>query len=185
MATLALPETGTATWTIDPVHSAVEFKVRHMMVTNVKGHFTGLQGTLTLDERDVSRSRVTATIDAGSVSTREPQRDAHLRSADFFDVEQFPVLSFTSTRIDRSRDGGLTVAGDLTIHGITREVVFTVDGPTAPHKDLWGNVKIGAAATTVINRKDFGLTWNAVLETGGFAVGEDVTITLDLEFNKA
>jgi polyisoprenoid-binding protein YceI len=185
MTTMTTPETGTTTWTIDPAHSVAEFKVKHMMVTNVKGQFTALQGTLTLDQNDLSRSRVEATIDAGSIHTRDTQRDAHLRSADFFDVERFPSLSFVSTRISRSASGELTMTGNLTLHGVTREVVFAVEGPSAAHKDPWGNIKVGASATTVINRKDFGLTWNATLETGGFLVGEDVTITLEVEFAKA
>jgi polyisoprenoid-binding protein YceI len=185
MTTLATPQAPTTTWTIDPVHSVAEFKVKHMMISNVKGQFTSLQGALTLDETDVTRSRIEATIDATSIHTRDPQRDAHLKSPDFFDTEHFPTLSFTSTRIARDANGELAVTGDLTIHGVTRAVTFTVDGPTAAHKDPWGNVKIGASATTVIHRKDFGLTWNAALETGGLLVGDDVTITLDVQFARA
>jgi polyisoprenoid-binding protein YceI len=184
MTTLA-PQSTTTTWNIDPAHSVAEFKVKHMMVTNVKGQFTAVTGALVLDEADVTRSRVEATIDAASLTTREPQRDAHLRSADFFDVEKFPTLSFRSTRVSRSANGEITMVGDLTIHGVTREVVFTVEGPSAPHKDPWGNIKAGASATTAISRKDYGLTWNAALETGGILVGDEVTITLDVEFGKA
>ncbi len=183
MATLAVP-TAVTTWTIDPVHSVAEFKVRHMMISNVKGQFTGVSGTLTLDEADITRSRIEATIDAASVNTRDAQRDTHLKSADFFDVEKFPVLAFTSTRVVRIDEGALEVEGDLTIHGVSRPVVFAVEGPTPPAKDPWGNTRIGVSATTKINRKDFGLTWNAALETGGILVGEDVTITLDAQFVK-
>jgi polyisoprenoid-binding protein YceI len=185
MTTTVTPQAPTTTWTIDPVHSVAEFKVKHMMISNVKGQFTALQGALTLNEKDVTQSRIEATIDATSIHTRDPQRDAHLKSPDFFDVEHFPTLSFVSTRVSRATNDELEVTGDLTIHGVTRPATFTVEGPTAAHKDPWGNVKIGASATTVIHRKDFGLTWNAALETGGFLVGDDVTITLDVQFVKA
>lgn len=185
MSTLASPQTAITTWNIDPVHSVAEFKVRHMMISNVKGQFTNLKGTVALNDADITKSQVEASIDATSINTREPQRDAHLKSPDFFDVEKFPTLSFKSTRISRAGDGELTVAGDLTIHGVTRNVVFNVEGPTAPTKDPWGNTRIGLSATTKINRKDFGLTWNAALETGGILVGDEVTITLDVQFVKA
>jgi len=182
---LTAPKTTTTTWSLDPVHSVAEFKVKHMMISNVKGQFTGITGILTLDENEVEGSRVEATIDASTINTREAQRDTHLKSADFFDVEQFPTLSFRSTQVKRTGDDELAVTGDLTIHGVTRQVVFQVEGPTAAGKDPWGNTRIGLSAMTKINRKDFGLTWNAALETGGILVGEDVTITLDLEFVKA
>lgn len=185
MSAATTPQTATTTWNIDPVHSGAEFKVRHMMISNVKGQFTGVAGTLTLDETDLLQSRVEATIDAASISTRDAQRDAHLRSADFFDVEKFPTLSFQSTRIARAADGELAVEGDLTIHGVTRKTVFSVEGPTAPTKDPWGNTRVGLSATAKINRKDFGLTWNGALEAGGILVGDDVTITLDVQFVKA
>jgi polyisoprenoid-binding protein YceI len=187
MTTLTAPQTVTATttWNIDPAHSVAEFRVKHMMISNVKGQFTAVNGVLTLDESDLVNSRVEATIDAASINTREAQRDAHLKSADFFDVEKFPTLSFQSTRISRATEGELAVAGDLSIHGVTRSVVFIVEGPTAPAKDPWGNTRVGLSATTRINRKDFGLTWNAALETGGILVGDEVTISLDVEFVKA
>ncbi|MGA8073902.1 MAG: YceI family protein [Candidatus Acidiferrales bacterium] len=185
MSTVAAPQTATSTWNIDPVHSVAEFKVKHMMISNVKGQFTGLQGVLTHDETDVTKSRVETSIDATSITTRDAQRDAHLKSADFLDVEKFPTLSFKSTRISRTGDGELAVAGDLTIHGVTKNVVFNVEGPTPSAKDPWGNTRLGASATTKINRKDFGLTWNAALETGGILVGDEVTITLDVQFIKA
>ncbi|HWX53148.1 MAG TPA: YceI family protein [Verrucomicrobiae bacterium] len=194
MSTLASPQTAAtaaatastiSTWNIDPVHSVAEFKVKHMMISNVKGQFTGINGVLALDESDLTRSRLEATVEAASVNTREAQRDTHLKSADFFDVEKFPTLSLKSTRVSRVSNGELAVAGDLTIHGVTRNVVFNVEGPTAPGKDPWGNTRVGLSATTKINRKDFGLTWNAALETGGILVGDDVTITLDVQFVKA
>lgn len=185
MSTGATTQTAPTTWKIDPVHSVAEFKVKHMMISNVKGQFTAVNGVLTLDEADVSKSRVEVTIEAASINTREPQRDTHLKSADFFDVEKYPTLSFTSKRIVSAGDGELTMTGDLSIHGVTREVVFAVEGPTAPGKDPWGNTRIGASATTKINRKDYGLVWNAALETGGILVGDEVTITLDVQFVKA
>jgi len=179
------PQQTTTTWNIDPAHTTAEFKVRHMMITNVKGQFTGVTGVLTLDEQDVTKSRVETSIDAASINTREVDRDTHLKSADFLDVEKFPTLSFASTRITRAGEGELQAEGDLTIHGVTKKVAFTVEGPTQPGKDPWGNTRIGWSATTRINRRDFGLHWNAALETGGILVGDEVTITLDVEAVKA
>jgi polyisoprenoid-binding protein YceI len=178
-------QTATTTWNLDPVHSIAEFKVKHMMISNVKGQFTGISGVLDLDESDLDNSRVESTIDASSINTRDAQRDAHLKSADFFDVGQFPSLTFRSTRVKRAGDDELVLTGHLTIRGVTHEVVFKVEGPTPPAKDPWGNTRIGLSATTKINRKDYGLTWNATLEAGGILVGEEVTITLDLQFVKA
>jgi polyisoprenoid-binding protein YceI len=183
-AAATLPQTQTTTWNIDPVHSVAEFKVKHMMISNVKGQFTAVSGVLTLDAEDIENSKIDATIEAASINTREAQRDAHLKSADFFDVEKFPALSFRSTAVKRDGDGELKVEGDLTIHGVTRKVEFAVEGPTAAAKDPWGNTRVGVSAATKINRKDYGLTWNAALETGGILVGEEVTITLDVQFVK-
>ena len=185
MSTITSPEVAVTTWNLDPVHSVAEFKVKHMMISNVKGQFTSLKGSLTRHEGDATRSQVEATIDANSINTRDPQRDGHLKSADFLDAEKFPTLAFKSTQINRAGDGELKVAGELTIHGVTQNVVFHVEGPTAPGKDPWGNTRIGLSATTKISRKDFGLTWNAALETGGILVGDEVTITLDVQFVKA
>ncbi len=179
------PEPTTTTWNIDPVHTTAEFKVRHMMISNVKGQFTGVKGVLTLDEQDITKSHVEASIDAASINTREPDRDTHLKSADFLDVEKFPTLTFASTRITRTGEGESEVEGDLTIHGVTRKVEFAVEGPTPPTKDPWGNTRIGWTATTKINRRDFGLHWNAALEAGGILVGEEVTITFDVEAVRA
>lgn len=179
-----MPQPALAAWKLDPVHSVAEFKVRHMMISNVKGQFTALSGVLLLDETDVTRSRVEASIDAGSITTRDAQRDAHLKSADFFDVEKFPTLSFRSTSVNRTPGGELAVAGDLTIHGVTRPVVFAVEEPAALAKDPWGNARVGLSATTKISRRDFGLTWNGALEAGGVLVGDEVAITLEVEFIK-
>jgi polyisoprenoid-binding protein YceI len=185
MSTLATPQTATTTWNIDPAHSVAEFKVKHMMISNVKGQFPKVSGALTLDESNLANSRVDATIEAASIETRDAQRDAHLKSADFFHVEKFPTLSFKSTGIRQVRDGELAAEGDLTIRGVTRKVIFSVEGPTPPAKDPWGNTRVAVSATTKINRKDFGLTWNTALETGGILVGDEVTITLDVQFVKA
>jgi polyisoprenoid-binding protein YceI len=178
-------ETKVSTWNVDPVHSVVEFKVKHMMISNVKGQFTGVSGVLTLDESDVTKSRVEAKIDASTINTRDPQRDTHLKSADFLDVEKYPTLTFQSTSVKRAGADEGTVTGELTIHGVTREVVFQVEGPTLPSKDPWGHIRLGLSATTKISRKEFGLTWNAALEAGGLLVGDEVTITLDVQFVKA
>jgi polyisoprenoid-binding protein YceI len=185
MSTLAVPQAATTTWNLDPVHSVVEFKVKHMMISNVKGQFATITGVLTLDETNHTNSHVQAFIEAASINTRDAQRDTHLKSPDFFHAEKFPTLTFKSTRITRTGNGELAVAGDLTIRGVTRSVVFTVEGPTPPAKDPWGNTRLGLSATTKINRKDFGLTWNATLETGSILVGDEVTITLDVQFVKA
>ncbi len=185
MSTLTAPQTATTTWNLDPAHSVAEFKVKHMMISNVKGQFAKVTGALTLDESDLTNSRIEALIEADSITTRDNQRDAHLKSADFFHVEKFPTLSFKSTRVRVVGDGELAVEGELTIRDVTRKVLFSVEGPTAPARDPWGNTRVAVSATTKINRKDFGLTWNAALETGGILVGDEVTITLDVQFVKA
>jgi len=177
--------TAATTWKIDAVHSSAEFKVKHMMISNVKGSFAGLSGVLTEHNTDSSLSYVEASIPASSISTGDAQRDGHLKSAEFFDAEKFPTLDFKSTKVVRKGEAEYEVTGDLTIHGITRPVIFAVEGPSAPGKDPWGNTKIGLSATAKINRKDFGLGWNAALETGGFLVGEEVSITLEVQFIKA
>jgi len=178
-------QAATTSWNIDPAHTTAEFKVKHMMIANVKGQFSAVTGVVEIDPEEVANSRVEVSIDASSISTRDAQRDAHLKSPDFFDVEKFPTLSFASTGVTRKDDGELAVEGNLTIHGVTRKVVFEVEGPSEPAKDPWGNVRIGWSASTKINRKDFGLNWNAALEAGGLLVGDQVTITLDAQAVKA
>lgn len=185
MSTLATPQISTTTWNIDPAHSVAEFKVKHMMISNVKGQFAKVTGGLTLDESGLTNSHGEALIEAASIETRDAQRDAHLKSADFFHVERFPTLWFKSTRISIVRDGELAVEGGLSIRGVTRNVLFSVEGPTPPAKDPWGNTRVAVSATTKISREAFGLTWNAALETGGILVGDEVTITLDVQFVKA
>jgi polyisoprenoid-binding protein YceI len=170
---------GTSTWQLDPKHSTAEFAVRHMMVTTVKGHISGVEGTITLDEGEPTRSSVEATLDAATIDTRDPQRDAHLRSADFFDVERFPKTTFSSTRIEPSGDR-YKVIGDLTMHGVTREVVLDA-ALEGRQRDPWGSERAGLSAQTVIDRRDFGLTWNQALEAGAVLVGNDVRISIELE----
>jgi polyisoprenoid-binding protein YceI len=184
MATTTSTPASTITWKIDPAHSSAEFKVKHMMISHVKGSFSGITGTLIEDTTDPTRSTVEASVDISSISTGDAQRDAHLKSADFFHGEQHPTMTFRSTRVEKKGEGEYAVTGDLTIHGTTKPVTFAVEGPSAPGKDPWGNTRIGLSATTKINRKEFGLSWNAALETGGFLVGEDVQISLEVQFIK-
>jgi polyisoprenoid-binding protein YceI len=173
------------TYTIDPAHSGAHFTVRHMMITNVRGAFRTLKGTVVYDPENPAASSVEAEIEAASIDTRESQRDAHLRSADFLDVEKFPAITFRSTEVEPSGEGEWKVTGDLTIHGVTRAVVLNVEGPLPEGKDPWGNLRSGASATAKIKRSDFGLTWNAALETGGFLVGDELKIELELALVRA
>lgn len=172
--------TAVSTWTIDPVHSIAEFAVRHMMVSTVKGRFRSMEGSITLDEERPERSSVVATIDVASVDTAEPDRDAHLRSDDFFNAERFPKMTFRSTRVELQGEDRARVYGDLTIRDVTREVALDVEFEGRA-KDPWGNERIGFSATTELNRKEFGLRWNQVLETGGVVVGDRVKVSLHVE----
>ncbi|WII71396.1 YceI family protein [Bdellovibrio sp. 22V] len=172
-----------STWNIDTAHSSANFSIKHMMIAKVHGGFEKLSGVLQYDPADVTKSSIEATIDASSINTREPQRDTHLKSADFFDVEKYPTIQFKSKKVEKDGDD-LKVTGDLTIHGVTKEVALQVEGPSEEMKDPYGNIKIGISATTKIKRKDFGLSWNAALEAGGVLVGDDVTISLDVQFAK-
>ena len=170
-----------STWAIDTEHSNVGFKVKHLMVSNVKGSFEKFTGTVDLNDKDSAKSRVEVSIDTASINTNVQKRDEHLRSADFFDVAKFPAMTFVSKKVVKAGKDRLKVTGDLTLHGVTKEVVLDVEGPTKESKDPWGNIRKGASATTKINRKDFGLTWNAALETGGVVVGDEVAISLEIE----
>lgn len=172
------------TYEIDPAHTFVQFSVRHMMVSNVRGEFTKVSGTIKFDSANPANSTVEATIDAKSINTRETQRDVHLKSADFLDVEKFPTLTFRSTKVVPGSGGG-KVTGDLTIHGVTHEVTLDVEGPTQEMKDPYGKQRVGMSATAKLSRKDFGLVWNAALETGGVMVGDEVKITIDVEAIRA
>ncbi len=173
-----------AQYDIDPSHSQAQFSVRHMMITNVRGEFGKLQGTLNLDEKNLKNSTVEATIETGSINTREDKRDEHLRSPDFFDVANHPKITFKSTGFKKAGKDKYKVAGDLTIRGVTRPVTLDVEIPSTELKDPWGNTKRGASATTEINRKDFGLVWNQNLETGGVLVGDLVKVQLDLQLTR-
>ncbi len=181
-AALSFPAAAaTSTWQIDPNHSAAQFAVRHMAISTVRGAFNKLSGSVQLDDKDITKSSVEVTIDAASVDTRVPDRDKDLRSERFFDVEKYPTLTFKSTKIEQTEPGKLKVTGDLTIHGVTKQAVLEVEGLTAPVKDPWGNQRTAANATTKINRQDFGVKWNAKMDSGGWVVGDDVAITIDVE----
>lgn len=172
------------TWQIDPAHASVYFSVRHMMVANVRGEFGKVNGVVRMNPDDPARTSIEAVIDASSIQTREAARDQHLRSADFLDVARFPVITFKSGSIAGSASSGFMVTGDLTIHGVTREVAMEVEPLSPEVKDPYGNIRVGTSAATKINRRDFGLTWNAVLETGGALVGNEIKISLDIELIK-
>src|SRR6266851_2791707 len=181
-AVTAAPQTSKPTqWQIDPAHSAAHFSVRHLMISNVRGEFTKLSGSALINPADRTKSTAEITIEAASINTREPQRDEHLRSADFFDVANYPVLTFRSKRIESLGAETFKLTGDLTIRGVTKEVTFDVEGPTPPVKDPWGYIRAGVTASTKVNRKDFGLVWNALTEAGGVVVGDDVKITIEAE----
>ena len=183
---LALPAgAANTTWKIDPAHSAAHFSVRHLGISNVRGDFTKIAGAVQLDDQDVTKSTVEVTIDASSVDTRVADRDKDLRSERFFDVANYPTLTFKSKKIEQVGEGKLKVTGDLTIRGVTKEVVLEVEGPTAPIKDPWGNQRTGVTGSTKINRQDFGVKWNAKLDSGGVVVGDEVAITFDIELVKA
>jgi polyisoprenoid-binding protein YceI len=180
--TPAAAATATSIWKIDPAHSVAEFKVRHMMISYVKGKFSGLSGVLRLDETDYTHSTIEVSIPSASVSTVDENLDAHLKNADFFDVEKFPTLTFKSTSIRSTGGHDYAVTGDLTIRGVTKSVTLGVNDVSEPSKDPWGNQRIGLSASAKVNRKDFGFEWNAPLEFGGVLVGDEVTITLDVQF---
>lgn len=167
-------------WQIDPMHSRVGFSVRHMMISSVKGHFERFTGTLTLDTTDLTRSQIDGEVEVTSISTNDSQRDDHLRSADFFDVAKFPTMRFRSQRIEKLGQETYRVHGHLTIRDVTRDFAFEVEA-SGPAKDPWGNVRMGFSASGSLDRKDYGLTWNSLLETGGVMVGEKIKIEIDLE----
>lgn len=172
-----------STWKIDAAHSNVGFKVRHMMVSNVRGQFDKFSGTVELNDKDLTKSKVSVEIDTSSVNTQNDKRDDHLRGGDFFDAKKHPKMTFVSTSIKKSGDG-YKVMGKLTLHGVTKAVTLDVEDFTGEVKDAFGNMRRGLSATTKINRKDFGLTWNKMLEAGGVAVGEEIKISLEIELTK-
>lgn len=169
-------------WQLDSTHSSAHFTVRHMMISNVKGQFSGITGSATLNPDDLPQSSVEITIDVNTINTHDAQRDGHLKSADFLDAENFPTMSFRSTGVEAVGEEELRLTGELTLHGVTKPVVLTVEGPTPVVKDPWGYQRWGASAATRVNRKDFGLTWNAALEAGGVVVGDELKIAIDVEF---
>ena len=171
------------TWSFDTSHSSIGFSVRHLMISKVRGHFNKWGGTFEYDENDPTRSKLSVSIDAASVDTRDEKRDAHLRSPDFFDVEKFPALTFESTKIERDGDDFL-VTGDLSIHGVTRTVQLKVES-AGQTKDPWGGQRAGFSASTSISRKDFGMSFNMALETGGVLVGDKVEIGIEIEAVRA
>jgi len=171
-------------WEIDPAHSSVQFSVRHMMVSNVRGEFRKVSGTVRGDETDPTKAQIEATIDTTSIDTRNEKRDSHLKSADFLDTEKFPTMTFKSKKIEKAGDHRYRVTGDLTLHGVTREVTLDVEGPSAPVKDPMGNVRVGATATAKLNRQDFGITWSKALDGGGVMVGDEINVTIDVEGTK-
>jgi len=187
MPTVAPTQTPTApgttdlsTWQLDPSHLEFGFAVRHLMISTVRGRFGAVRGVVSVDHDDFATASVDVTIDAASVDTREPKRDEHLRSADFFDVARFPTLTFTSRRVDPVGPGRYTLVGDLTIHGVTRGVSLDVSAEGFG-RDPWGNERAGFSAKGAIKRSDFGLVWNQVLEAGGIAVGDEVKLNIEVE----
>jgi polyisoprenoid-binding protein YceI len=178
-AALSLPAVAaTSTWQIDPAHSAAQFAVKHLMISTVRGAFTSVKGSLQFDDKDITKSTVDVTIDVNSVDTRVPDRDKDLKSDHFFDADHFPTITFKSKRVEQVAPGKLKVTGDLTIHGITKEAVLDVDGPTAPVKDPWGNQRIGVSASSKIIRQDFGITY------GPGMIGDEISITIDAELTQ-
>ena len=172
-----------ATWDIDPANSSSRFSVRHMVLSDVPGDFANTRGTVQWDPKDPAKTAIDVTIDAATINTKNPKRDAHLRSADFFEAEKYPTITFKSTKAERGGDGKLRVTGDLTMRGVTKPVTLAVEGPT-PEVNTQGKTRMSASATTRVNRKDFGLLWNKALETGGLVLADEVSITLNVELVK-
>jgi polyisoprenoid-binding protein YceI len=182
MSTVTAP--AVATWKVDSAHTSVEFAVRHLMITTVKGRFAEVSGVVKSHDGDPAKGEVDITINAASIDTREAQRDAHLRSADFFEVETYPTITFRSKRVDDVAGDRFTLVGDLTMHGVTKEVALDVTSEGRA-KDPWGGERSGFTATAKVKRSEFGLTWNQLLETGGLAVSDDIKISIDVELVKA
>ena len=180
----AIMHAQTVAWRIDPLHSSAQFSVRHMMISTVRGHFGGVKGKVLYDPKNPAASSVEATIDCSTVNSGEPKRDSDLKTAEFFDVQRYPVMKYKSTRVEVPLPGKLKVTGDLTINAITRQVILDVDGPTRPIRDTQGREKIGVSGLAKISRKDFGILYNPLMEAGGVAVSDDVVITLEIELIK-
>ncbi|HUL34581.1 MAG TPA: YceI family protein [Candidatus Eisenbacteria bacterium] len=171
----------TITYQIDPRHSSANFTVTHLLISKVPGEFHGVTGTIVVDNSDITKSSVNVTIDANTVNTNEPDRDKDLKSPNFFDVARYPTITFKSTKVEKNADGTLKIAGDLTIHGVTRSVVLNATAPKPPIKDPWGLTRTGSSASTMIDRKDYGITWDKTLDGGGAIVSDEVNITLNVE----
>lgn len=182
VATPALADT--STWQIDPDHTSAQFAIKHLMVSTVRGTMGPVTGTATLDDADLGKSSVTASVDIKGIDTRNQKRDDHLRSPDFFDVAKYPSLTFASKKVEKVGDGQYKVTGDLTLRGVTKEVVLAVEGSPTPMQDPFGNTKLGGSATTRLNRKDFGLNWSKSLDGGGVVLGDEVEVTIDIELVK-
>ncbi|MDD5286780.1 MAG: YceI family protein [Desulfuromonadaceae bacterium] len=173
-----------ATYSLDPAHTSIGFKVKHLMISNVKGVFEKFKGTVLIDEKNISNSKVNVSIETASLNTNIAKRDEHLRSGDFFDVAKYPVMTFDSTKVESAGADRLKVTGNLTIKGVSKQVVLTVDGPSGEIKTPQGDVKRGASAVASINRQDFGVSWNKKLDAGGVLVGDEVQISIEAELNK-
>lgn len=170
---------------IDPVHSNAQFTIRHLMISKVRGDFKIAKGTAVYDPKNLAGSSIQAELDATTLNTRDESRDTHVKSADFFNVEKFPSILFESSKVESAGEGELKVTGGLTILGVTKEVVLNVEGPSEETRDPWGNLRVGASASTKIKRSDFGLTWNVALETGGVMLGDEIKIDLDIQLIKS
>ena len=182
-AAMFLPMADAQNWEIDPRHTSAQFSVRHMVISNVRGEFLKVNGKATYDPKDLKGATLEATIDVNSITTRDEKRDSHLKSPDFFEAAKFPTITFKS-RVFNKTSEGLKIVGDLTMHGVTKSVTLAMDGPSEEIKDALGKLRIGASATLKLNRKDFGINYNKMLETGGVIVGDEVTITLDVQLVK-
>ncbi|HUJ39192.1 MAG TPA: YceI family protein [Candidatus Acidoferrales bacterium] len=183
LAFAALPALAqTTTWQIDPNHTSAQFAVKHLGVSTVRGAFTKTTGTVQLDEKDITKSQVEVTVDTTTLDTRNETRDKDVKSPNFLDVAAYPTMTFKSKRITAEGDGKYKMTGELTLHGVTREVTFDVDGPSPAIQDPWKNLRRGASATATINRRDFGITYSKTLDTGGLVVSNEVQITIDIEF---
>ena len=181
LAFSALAHAQPVSWHIDPMHSLAEFSVKHMMISTVRGQFGGVKGTIVYDPKNPASSTVEATIDCTTVNTGEPKRDADLKSAEFFDIAHYPTMKFKSTKVEVAGAGELKVTGTLTINAVTKTVILKVDGPNGPIKDTQGREKLGLNASTKVSRKEFGILYNPIMETGGVAVSDEVQINLDIE----
>jgi polyisoprenoid-binding protein YceI len=180
---ITLPAMTQTIWSIDPAHSAAQFQVRHLMISNVRGEFSKMSGTVSFDGKDYSSIQAEAAIEVASINTREPKRDTHLRSSDFFDASNYPTITFKSKRVTNINGNRFDLIGDITIRGVTKEITLAVEA-TPVIKGMGGESRIGASATTRLNRQDFGVKWNSTLDGGGVVVGDVIQITLDLELTQ-